>query len=133
MLVASQVALSLMLLTIAGFTVQLARREIAAGRIPDTHVAKITMDPGQARYAGRRDSVLSSCSSRRGGPGCGGLFDGVDAAHWHRSFLVLPEGSRLTRNPPAPCGRTASRIGFTRWESHCWQAEISGTTTGSKA
>src|SRR5262249_1833986 len=50
-LVATQVALSLVLLTIAGFTVQLARRELAAGPgFRTTHMAKLSVDPSQARY-----------------------------------------------------------------------------------
>jgi putative ABC transport system permease protein len=54
-LVSSQVALSLMLLTVAGFTVQVARRELTNGPgFRATQMVKVTIDPGQAHYSPAR-------------------------------------------------------------------------------
>jgi putative ABC transport system permease protein len=105
-LVAGQVALSLVLLTIAGFTVQLARREIAAGPgFRTTHVAKITMDPGQARYS-EKDAVQffsSVLEEARAVPGV--RMASLTASmplNWHRSLLVLPEGQPPDAQPSSP-------------------------------
>jgi macrolide transport system ATP-binding/permease protein len=50
-LVALQVALSLVLLTVAGFSYQVFRRALVDGPgFRTTQIAKITLDPGQARY-----------------------------------------------------------------------------------
>jgi len=51
-LVAAQVALSLVLLTVAVFSIQVFRRELTAGPgFRTTRIAKVTADAGQARYS----------------------------------------------------------------------------------
>lgn len=72
LLVAAQVSLSLVMLTVAAFALQVFRRELTEGPgFRTTHLAKATMAPGQARYDGIRASrfVEQAVANARRMPG----------------------------------------------------------------
>jgi predicted permease len=100
-LVALQVALSLVVLTIAVFSVQLFRSELTNGPgFRTTHIAKVTVNPAQARYseASAARFFTRLLDEARALPGV--QTAAVTSAMPLFSFQfvpILPEGQRLDR------------------------------------
>jgi predicted permease len=105
-LVAVQVALSLVILTIALFAVQVFHGELSAGpgfRI--THLAKITVDAGQHRHVG--DGAVGfftqTLADTRAIPGVDGATMAASFPFFGFDFApVAPEGHELEPGEPTP-------------------------------
>jgi putative ABC transport system permease protein len=98
-LVSVQVALSLVMLTIAVFAVQIAARELGAGPgFRTAQIAKITVDPGQARYDEARAARFFArvLEETRALPGVrSASITSAMPMHSFQFAPIVPEGSQL--------------------------------------
>jgi hypothetical protein len=125
-LVVVQVALSLVLLTVSVGTYQVFRRAVALGPgFRTTQMAKITINPGQARYTpaeAARFFEQALDHARRLASARSAVTSAMPLFSWESAVSIVPEGYQLpTGQTGVRSSRTAwTRVAFDTMESRSW-------------